>query len=101
MDSTSHWTEPFLTGDIVKLWIYDTDADDAVIEAGCAAAVKMIESRGFAVEAAYQSVLARSNRESFNRQAAKAWDDSEDEALRVAFGEEDDWPDGAVLGPAQ
>ncbi len=84
----------------MKLWIVDAEASDADIEAGCRAAEALIASRGFTVEAAYAAVLARTGRERFDRRAAKAWDDAEDAAFGVCYGEGDDWPDDAVLVPA-
>ena len=44
--------------------------------------------------------MKRSSRARFDQRAAKAWDDAEDEALRVTYhgAEPDDWP---VLGPAK
>jgi hypothetical protein len=51
----------------MELWLFDSDAPEADIRAGC--------------------------------RAAQAWDDAEDEALRVCYhGEEP--PDEPVLGPA-
>ena len=64
------------------------------------AAPALIESRGITVDQAYAAVMKRSNRESFDRNAAKAWDDAEDAALGAIFGDIDDWPDDAVLGLA-
>ncbi|GAA4405128.1 hypothetical protein [Quisquiliibacterium transsilvanicum] len=85
----------------MKLWILDADASDADIEAGCRAAEALITSRGLTVEAAYAAVLARAGRERFDRRAAKAWDDAEDAAFRACYGNGDDWPDDAVLAPAE
>lgn len=84
----------------MKLWIVDSHARDEDIEAGCKAAVALIESRGITVEQAYNAVLKRSSRERFERRAAKAWDDAEDEALRITYhgAEPDDEP---VLAPAE
>jgi len=73
------------------------DVSKEAITAGCRAAAQLIESRGFTIAAAYGAALARANRESFNRRAAKAWDDAEDAAFKAAFGHIDDWPDDAVL----
>jgi len=84
----------------MKLWILDADASEQAIEAGCRAAEALIISRGFTVQAAYEAALARANRESYARAPAKAWDDAEDAAFRACFGDEDDWPDDAVLAPA-
>jgi hypothetical protein len=82
----------------MKLWLFDCDVPEADIEAGCRAAAALIEKRGFSVEQAYGAVMKRSNRERFERRAAQAWDDAEDEALAVAYhGEEP--PDEPVLGP--
>jgi hypothetical protein len=82
----------------MKLWIVDSQAPDADIEAGCRAAVALIESRGLSVEQAYNAVIKRSSRERFERRAAQAWDDAEDEALRVAYhGREPE--DEPVLAP--
>jgi len=83
----------------MKLWIFDSGASEKDIEAGCQAAVALIEKRGFRVEQAYDAVMKRSNRERFERRAAQAWDDAEDAALRVTYhGEEP--PDEPVLGSA-
>lgn len=84
----------------MKLWILDAEASDSDIEEGCRAAEALITSRGFTVEAAYAAVLARSERKRFDSRAAKAWDDAEDAAFRVCYGEGDDWPDDAVMAPA-
>lgn len=84
----------------MKLWILDAGVADEAIEAGCRAAEALIASRGFTVDAAYAAVLARANRESYARGPAKAWDDAEDAAFRACFGDEDNWPDDAVLAPA-
>lgn len=85
----------------MKLWILYADASDEAIEAGCRAAEALIASRGYTVEAAYQAVLARKPLAAFSRGPGKAWDDAEDAALRACFGDnEDDWPEDAVLGPA-
>lgn len=84
----------------MKLWIFDSEAKDEDIEAGCAAAVALIEKRGYSVDKAYDAVMKRSSRERFDRRAAQAWDDAEDEALRVTYhGQEPD--DEPVLGPAK
>ena len=85
----------------MKLWILDADASAADIEAGCRAAEELITSRGLTVEAAYAAVLARAGRVRIDRRAAKAWDDAEDAAFRACYGEGDDWPDDAVLAPAE
>lgn len=83
----------------MKLWLFDCGAPKDDIEAGCQAAAALIEKRGFSVEQAYDAVMKRSNRERFERRAAQAWDEAEDEALRVTYrGEEPD--DEPVLGPA-
>jgi hypothetical protein len=74
------------------------DADDASLQRGCQAAKRLIESRGFTVETAYQAVLARANNERFDRRAAQAWDAAEDAAFAAAYGPDDEWPDDAVLG---
>lgn len=84
----------------MKLWILEADAPDAAVEAGCRAAEALITARGFSVETAYAAALARANRESYARGAAKAWDDAEDAAFRACYGDEDNWPDDAVLAPA-
>lgn len=84
----------------MKLWLIDCNAPEEDIVAGCRAAAALIEKRGFTVQQAYDAVMKRSNRERFERRAAQAWDDAEDEALRVAYhGEEP--PDEPVLGPAE
>ena len=85
-----------------ELWLHDVGADVTreEIEKGCSAATALITSRGFSVDQAYAAVMKRSNRESFDRRAAKAWDDAEDAALGAIFGDIDDWPDDAVLGLA-
>jgi hypothetical protein len=82
----------------MKLWIFDSHASDEDIEAGCAAAVALIEKRGINVDRAYDAVMKRSSRARYDTRAAKAWDDAEDEALRVTYhgAEPDDEP---VLGP--
>jgi hypothetical protein len=82
----------------MKLWLFDCNASEEDIEAGCQAAAELIEKRGFSVEQAYDAVMKRSNRERFERRAAQAWDDAEDAALEVTYrGEEP--PDEPVLGP--
>ncbi|TAK52491.1 MAG: hypothetical protein EPO27_01155 [Betaproteobacteria bacterium] len=84
----------------MKLWLFDCNAPAADIEAGCRAAAALIEKRGFTLQQAYDAVMKRSNRERFERRAAQAWDNAEDEALRVTYhGEEP--PDEPVLGPAE
>ena len=84
----------------MKLWIFDSQAPTDDIEAGCRAATALIEKRGLSVERAYDAVMKRSNRARFDQRAAKAWDDAEDEALRVTYhGAEPD--DAPVLGPAK
>ena len=84
----------------MKLWIFDSQAPKDDIEAGCQAAAALIEKRGLSVDRAYDAVMKRSSRGRFDQRAAKAWDDAEDEALRVAYhgAEPDDEP---VLGPAK
>ena len=86
-----------------ELWLHDVgdDVTREEIQKGCAAAKALIESRGITVDQAYAAVMKRSNRESFDRSAAKAWDDAEDAALGAIFGDIDDWPDDAVLGLAE
>ncbi len=84
----------------MKLWIFDCDAPETDIEAGCRAAAALIEKRGFSVQQAYDAVMKRSNRERFERRAAQAWDDAEDEALRITFRDEEP-PDEPVLGPKE
>lgn len=85
-----------------ELWLHDLGADVSreEIEKGCAAGTTLITSRGFTIDQCYEAVMKRSNRESFDRRAAKAWDDAEDAALGAIFGDIDDWPDEAVLGLA-
>ncbi|HRO59575.1 MAG TPA: hypothetical protein PK177_10500 [Burkholderiaceae bacterium] len=85
-----------------ELWLHDVgdDVSREEIQKGCAAATALIASRGLTVDQAYEAVMKRSNRESFDRKAAKAWDDAEDAALGAIFGDIDDWPDDAVLGLA-
>jgi hypothetical protein len=85
-----------------ELWLHDVgdDVSHDEIRKGCAAAETLIASRGLTVDEAYAAVMKRSNRESFDRRAAKAWDDAEDAALGAIFGDIDDWPDDAVLGLA-
>jgi hypothetical protein len=84
----------------MKLWIFDSHAPKADIEAGCGAAVALIEGRGITLDKAYDAVMKRSNRERFDRRAAQAWDDAEDEALRVAYHDREP-TDEPVLGPAE
>jgi hypothetical protein len=83
-----------------ELWLHDVgpDVTKEDIQRGCTAATALIKSRGLSVDQAYAAVMKRSNRESFDRKAAKAWDDAEDAALETIFGNIDDWPDDAVLG---
>jgi hypothetical protein len=70
----------------MKLGIADTSASPEDIEAGCAAALALMAARNVAPEDAYKAVMSRSNRERrFDRHAARAWDDAEDEAIRVAY----------------
>jgi|APDOM4702015191_1054821.scaffolds.fasta_scaffold401914_2 hypothetical protein len=84
----------------MKLWIFDSAAPHDDIEAGCKAAATLIEKRGLTVERCYDAVMKRSARERFDRRAAQAWDDGEDEALRVTYhGREPE--DEPVLGPAE
>ena len=84
----------------MELWLFDCDAPETEIAAGCQAAVALIEKSGFTVERAYEAVMKRTERRQFDRRAAKAWDDAEDEALRVTYhGEEP--PDEPVLGPKE
>lgn len=84
----------------MKLWIFDSQAPADDIEAGCQAATALIEKRGLSVERAYDAVMKRSSRARYDQRAAKAWDDAEDEALRVTYhgAEPEDEP---VLGPAK
>ena len=84
----------------MKLWIFDSHAPTDDIEAGCQAAAALIEKRGLSVARAYDAVMKRSSRARFDQRAAKAWDDAEDEALRVTYhgAAPDDEP---VLGPAK
>ena len=83
----------------MKLGIADTIASEEDIEAGCAAALALLAARNVSPEAAYKAVMSRSNRERrFDRHAARAWDDAEDEAIRVAYrGNEPE--DNPVLVP--
>jgi hypothetical protein len=82
----------------MELWIFDSHASDEDIKAGCKAASDLIEKRGISVDRAYDAVMKRSGRVRYDTRAAKAWDDAEDEALRVTYhgAEPDDEP---VLGP--
>ncbi len=84
----------------MKLWLFDCEASEQDIEAACGAAAALIESRGLRVEQAYDAVMKRSNRERFDRRAAQAWDDAEDEALEALYPGEDP-PTEPVLGPAE
>ena len=84
----------------MKLWIAEAETGEDDVAEGCRAAEKLILARGFSVQQAYDAVLARSNRERFDKRAAQAWDDAEDEAFRVTYGGDDDWPDDAVMVPA-
>ncbi len=85
----------------MKLGIADTSASAQDIEAGCVAALSLLNSRNVTPEAAYKAVMSRSNRERrFDRHAARAWDDAEDEAIRVAYhGKEPE--DDPVLVPIE
>lgn len=70
----------------MKLGIADTHASPQDIAAGCDAALALMAGRNVTPEAAYKAVMSRSNRERrFDRHAARAWDDAEDEAIRVAY----------------
>ncbi len=70
----------------MKLGIADTSASMEDVEAGCAAALALLSGRNVTPEDAYKAVMSRSNRERrFDRHAARAWDDAEDEAIRVAY----------------
>lgn len=82
----------------MELWIFDSHASEEDIKAGCAAAATLMTSRGISVDRAYDAVMKRSGRVRYDTRAAKAWDDAEDEALRIAYhgAEPDDEP---VLGP--
>ena len=82
----------------MKLWLYDCELPREDIEAGCRAAEALIEKRGFTLEQAYEAVMKRTDRARFERRAAQAWDDAEDEALRVAYHDEEPG-DEPVLGP--
>lgn len=82
----------------MKLWIFDSQASEEDIEAGCKAAAELIEKRGLSVDRAYDAVMKRTSRVRFDQRAAKAWDDAEDEALRVAYHDEEP-DDEPVLGP--
>ena len=84
----------------MKLTLVDSKASQDDVEAGAAAAEALILKRGFSIEFAYRAVMARTERKLFNRDAAKAWDDAEDEAIRVCYGSADDQSDDAVLGLA-
>jgi hypothetical protein len=83
-----------------ELWLHDVgpDVTNEDIQRGCAAATALLQARGLTVDQAYAAVMKRSNREAFDRKAAKGWDDAEDTALETIFGSIDDWPDDAVLG---
>lgn len=83
----------------MKLGIADTSASAQDVAAGCEAALALLASRNVTPQAAYDAVMSRSNRERrFDRHAARAWDEAEDEAIRVAYhGEEPD--DDPVLIP--
>ena len=86
----------------MKLGIADTSASAEDVEAGCAAALALMTSRNVTPEDAYKAVMSRSNREGrFDRHAARAWDDAEDEAIRVAYhGQEpEDDPVLIPIGP--
>jgi hypothetical protein len=82
----------------MELWIFDSHVPEEDIKAGCAAAATLMGKRGISVDRAYDAVMKRSSRVRYDTRAAKAWDDAEDEALRVAYhgAEPDDEP---VLGP--
>lgn len=84
----------------MKLWIFDSHATEEDIEAGCKAAAELIEKRGLSVERAYDAVMKRTSRVRYDQRAAKAWDDAEDEALRVTYHDEEPG-DEPVLGPFQ
>lgn len=84
----------------MNLWIVDTDVSDAEIERACREAEALITRRGLTVDAAYRAVMNRFDGKPYVRNAAKAWDDAEEAALTVLFGDIDDWPDGPVLAPA-
>jgi hypothetical protein len=86
----------------MKLGIADTSARAEDVAAGCEAALALMASRNVTPEDAYKAVMSRSNRERrFDRHAARAWDDAEDEAIRVAYRgkEPDDDPVLIPIGP--
>src|SRR5690606_10666265 len=77
---------PRYGGSRMKLGIADTQASAEDVAAGCEAALALLASRNVSPEEAYKAVMSRSNRERrFDRHAARAWDDAEDEAIRVAY----------------
>ena len=82
----------------MKLGIADTHASAQDIAAGCAAALALLAGRNVTPEAAYKAVMSRSNRERrFDRHAARAWDDAEDEAIRVAYHGKDPEDDPVLI----
>ena len=82
----------------MKLGIADTHASTQDIEAGCTAALALMAGRNVTPEAAYKAVMSRSNRERrFDRHAARAWDDAEDEAIRVAYHGRDPEDDPVLI----
>lgn len=82
----------------MKLGIADTHASPQDIVAGCDAAHALLAGRNVTPEAAYKAVMSRSNRERrFDRHAARAWDDAEDEAIRVAYHGKDPEDDPVLI----
>lgn len=82
----------------MPLWVADSGLADSQIDAGVAAAEKVLAAAGVAAEAAHAAMTAMlDGADDFDRDAADAWENAETAAFRVIFAGIERWPESAAL----
>lgn len=82
----------------MSLWIADSDASDDRIQAGVSEALAVLNRSGVTAQAAHDAMMAMlEGEDSFDRDAADAWESAETAAFRVAFAGRERWPEAAML----
>ncbi|QMV32392.1 hypothetical protein 8G_00074 [Ralstonia phage Hyacinthe] len=82
------------------LTIADSGADDDEIREGVHAAAALLAARDISVEQAHIASVLRSCGDTYDADAAQAWDDAEYAAFRAAFLTWHSWPESAALAVA-
>jgi len=80
------------------LWISESGLSEDKVQAGVIAASKVLQELGVEPSNAYQAMNAMlEGEESFDREAADAWENAETAAFRTLFAGMERWPEAAAL----